>query len=338
MDKSDAAAECQKPSTIYPPVVHRFSHCCRVFVGRLPIGPTRTHPQLRHVLIIITRKKNNESNTSRTEPSAHAAAGSEWRGRTAPHASDPVQCIFGTSGTANSRSPLLTWRSRLPREQTPKRCRTCRPLQFRRASCRIFCARLPEDARCCLGLAGQAAADSRQEEQIQPADTTCAGLSETRARWSGPPRGAIAQHELQALAGVGAIRHGAAGYSLLSERIAVCRLRADGLTVVATDGHRLALATLALKLDTSQDRGYPAAQSHPGTCQASRARPTNQCSLRVLDNQVSLQFWSHQFVTKFVDGKFPDYQKVVPLGYKKHFRLDRAGTAAGVAASGHPVQ
>ncbi len=46
-------------------------------------------------------------------------------------------------------------------------------------------------------------------------------------------------------------------------------------------------------------------------------------SLRVLDNQVSFNFGRISFVTKVVDGKFPDYQKVVPLGYKKRFTFDR---------------
>ena len=41
------------------------------------------------------------------------------------------------------------------------------------------------------------------------------------------------------------------------------------------------------------------------------------------DNQVRFTFGRIEFITKVVDGKFPDYQKVVPTGYKKHLCLDR---------------
>jgi DNA polymerase-3 subunit beta len=43
----------------------------------------------------------------------------------------------------------------------------------------------------------------------------------------------------------------------------------------------------------------------------------------VLENQVSFGFGRISFITKVVDGKFPDFQKVVPTGYKKRFVLDR---------------
>jgi DNA polymerase-3 subunit beta len=39
---------------------------------------------------------------------------------------------------------------------------------------------------------------------------------------------------------------------------------------------------------------------------------------------VRFSFGRISFVTKVVDGKFPDYQKVVPTNYKKHFTIPRA--------------
>ncbi len=47
-------------------------------------------------------------------------------------------------------------------------------------------------------------------------------------------------------------------------------LREEGLIVVATDGHRLALSQSGAQARYPQDRGYPAAQSHLGTYQAAR--------------------------------------------------------------------
>jgi DNA polymerase-3 subunit beta len=99
-------------------------------------------------------------------------------------------------------------------------------------------------------------------------------------------------------------------------------LREDGLTVVATDGHRLALASLALKLDTPKTEVI---LPRKATLELVKllADTDEPVSLRVLDNQVTFNFGPVSFVTKVVDGKFPDYQKVVPLGYKKSFTLDR---------------
>ncbi len=50
----------------------------------------------------------------------------------------------------------------------------------------------------------------------------------------------------------------------------------------------------------------------------------DQSHSRYCENQVRFTFGSIEFVTKVVDGKFPDYQKVIPTGYKKHIVLDRS--------------
>jgi len=99
-------------------------------------------------------------------------------------------------------------------------------------------------------------------------------------------------------------------------------LREDGLAVVATDGHRLALATLAFKIDA------PKAEvilPRKATLELARllADSDDPVQLRVFDNQVTFSFGRISFVTKVIDGKFPDYQKVVPVGYKKRFTIDR---------------
>jgi DNA polymerase-3 subunit beta len=46
-------------------------------------------------------------------------------------------------------------------------------------------------------------------------------------------------------------------------------------------------------------------------------------TIEVRENQVLFAFGSIEFVTKVVDGKFPDYQKVIPSGYRRQFSLDR---------------
>ena len=100
-------------------------------------------------------------------------------------------------------------------------------------------------------------------------------------------------------------------------------LREDGLAVVATDGHRLALATQAVKLDSPKiDVIVP----RKAILELAKllGDTDDPVAVRVLDNQVGFSFGRIGFVTKVVDGKFPDFQKVIPVGYKKRFVLDRA--------------
>jgi len=97
---------------------------------------------------------------------------------------------------------------------------------------------------------------------------------------------------------------------------------ASGLTVVATDGHRLALASLALTLDLPKvDVILPRKAVLELVKLLSDSEGTVR--LEVRENQVGFSFGVVELVTKVVDGKFPDYQKVIPSGYRKSLQLDR---------------
>ena len=99
-------------------------------------------------------------------------------------------------------------------------------------------------------------------------------------------------------------------------------LRENALVVVATDGHRLALASLAVNLGSSRSEVILPRKAILELVKL--LEDTDETvSLRVLDNQVSFSFGRISFVTKVVDGKFPDFQKVIPSRYKKRFVLDR---------------
>jgi DNA polymerase-3 subunit beta len=99
-------------------------------------------------------------------------------------------------------------------------------------------------------------------------------------------------------------------------------LREDALVVVATDGHRLALASLAINLGAARTEVI---LPRKAILELTKLLEDNDepVSLKVLENQVSFGFGRISFITKVVDGKFPDFQKVVPTGYKKRFVLDR---------------
>jgi DNA polymerase-3 subunit beta len=95
-----------------------------------------------------------------------------------------------------------------------------------------------------------------------------------------------------------------------------------GLTVVATDGHRLALASLPLQIDLPRlDVILPRKAVLELLKLFADADARTRVEIR--ENQVAFNFGRIDFVTKLVDGKFPDYQKVIPKGYGKRFVVDR---------------
>ena len=97
----------------------------------------------------------------------------------------------------------------------------------------------------------------------------------------------------------------------------------DMLRVVATDGHRLSFASRSLGGDH-------------GSVEAILPRKTvlelikllgdtdDPVSLAIGSNQVRFSFGGIEIVSKIVEGKFPDYQKVIPTTHRNHVTLDRA--------------
>jgi DNA polymerase-3 subunit beta len=98
----------------------------------------------------------------------------------------------------------------------------------------------------------------------------------------------------------------------------------EGTTVrvVATDGHRLSMAS------------YKLAEA-VGKIEAILPRKTVLELIKLLDesddpihmkmhqNQVKFTFAGIEIVSKIVEGKFPDYTKVIPSGYTNHVQLNR---------------
>ncbi|GAB4467325.1 MAG: DNA polymerase III subunit beta [Burkholderiaceae bacterium] len=98
----------------------------------------------------------------------------------------------------------------------------------------------------------------------------------------------------------------------------------DGNTVraVATDGHRLALA------EVSKDTNSPKIEAiipRKTILELSRLLPETENAVRVqmAQNQVKFSFGSIELISKLVEGKFPDYQKVIPVNNPKTFLIGR---------------
>ncbi|CAG0976002.1 DNA polymerase III subunit beta [Burkholderiales bacterium] len=94
------------------------------------------------------------------------------------------------------------------------------------------------------------------------------------------------------------------------------------LQAVATDGHRLSWASLAVDGDyTRQDVILPRKTVlELGKLLTDGDDPV---SIDILANQVRFRFANVELVSKVVDGKFPDYNRVIPVGHTKSVTLDR---------------
>jgi DNA polymerase III subunit beta len=101
-------------------------------------------------------------------------------------------------------------------------------------------------------------------------------------------------------------------------------LEIDGqlLRAVATDGHRLALseATLESKAKTSQQVIVP----RKGVLELQRVlTPEGTASLAIGSNHVRAQIGDVRFTSKLIDGRFPEYSRVIPSAPAAAVRADR---------------
>ncbi len=92
--------------------------------------------------------------------------------------------------------------------------------------------------------------------------------------------------------------------------------------VVATDGHRLAFAALPVDgVLEKQEVIIP----RKTVIELERLLEDSDESIRIdiASNQVRFQFGNVELISKLVEGKFPDYNRVIPTGYKNSFQISR---------------
>ena len=96
------------------------------------------------------------------------------------------------------------------------------------------------------------------------------------------------------------------------------------LTLVATDGHRLALAqsTLDHSMPNKQEVILP--RKTVLELQRLLADEETPIEMRFAGNQARFNFSGMEFVTKLVEGKFPDYNRVIPKNHKFVMMVGRA--------------
>ena len=98
----------------------------------------------------------------------------------------------------------------------------------------------------------------------------------------------------------------------------------DGKDVrcVSTDGHRLAYCSVTTETDAPKQEVIIPRKT---VLELLRLLDDSEESVQidVAANQIRFRFADVELISKLVEGKFPDYQRVIPSGYTKHFLIAR---------------
>ena len=101
------------------------------------------------------------------------------------------------------------------------------------------------------------------------------------------------------------------------------------LSLVATDGHRLAFAQATLDADVPRQEVILPRKT---VIELQRLLSDSEGAIEMqfASNQAKFRFGNMEFVTKLVEGKFPDYNRVIPQNHKNHIVLGRAALLASL--------
>ena len=103
------------------------------------------------------------------------------------------------------------------------------------------------------------------------------------------------------------------------------------LTLVATDGHRLALAQATLDVEIPKQEVILPRKTVlelqrllKDSGKAAKDDEGAPIEMGFATNQARFVFGGMEFVTKLVEGKFPDFNRVIPKNHRNHVTLGRA--------------
>lgn len=101
------------------------------------------------------------------------------------------------------------------------------------------------------------------------------------------------------------------------------------LSLVATDGHRLAFASATLDVEVPRQEVILPRKT---VLELQRLLSDKEggIEMQFANNQAKFAFEGMEFVTKLVEGKFPDYNRVIPKNHKNAVTLGRAPLLASL--------
>ncbi len=107
----------------------------------------------------------------------------------------------------------------------------------------------------------------------------------------------------------------------------------DGATLqaVATDGHRLSWASIPVD-EAGEAPRQEVILPRKTVLEVGKLLTDSDdpVTLDILANQVRFRFGSIELVSKIVDGKFPDFNRVIPVGHSKHIEMSRGELLAAL--------
>ena len=99
-------------------------------------------------------------------------------------------------------------------------------------------------------------------------------------------------------------------------------IQGQKLNIVGTDGHRLSFTST--KLDDSYEKKEVIIPRKTIMELIKLLDDSDEIvELEILNQQVTFKFGDIFIITKVIDGKFPDYNRVIPVGYENGFLIDR---------------
>ncbi len=101
------------------------------------------------------------------------------------------------------------------------------------------------------------------------------------------------------------------------------------LSLVATDGHRLAFASATLDVEVPKQEVILPRKTVLELQRLLKDEDT-PIEMRFAGNQARFNFSGLEFVTKLVEGKFPDYNRVIPKNHKNSVILGRVALLASL--------
>ena len=94
------------------------------------------------------------------------------------------------------------------------------------------------------------------------------------------------------------------------------------INIVGTDGHRLSFTSSSLKSPVEKIQTIIPRKAILELIKL-LDETDNQVEITISKNQATFEFNEINLITKVIDGKFPDYNRVIPVGHENIFEIDR---------------
>jgi len=111
-------------------------------------------------------------------------------------------------------------------------------------------------------------------------------------------------------------------------------LREGMIRAVATDGHRLAISDVDVDVSPSGVRQLIVPRKGIFELRKMLDEDISEVSLRMGRSHIRVESGNTVFTSKLIDGRFPDYESVVPLGADLHLTGDRLILAEALQRAG----